>query len=63
MYTEPFGQLDVSAQYNWNDKLTLTLEGINLTDSINRLHGRLKTEVNYVTQTGPRYMFGFRYKF
>jgi TonB-dependent receptor len=63
VYTEPFGQLDINASYKWNDKLTLTLEGINLTDSINRLHGRLKSEVLYVTQTGPRYMFGLRYKF
>ena len=30
---------------------------------IQRLHGRTKTEVLFVTQTGSRYMIGARYKF
>ena len=38
-------------------------EAINLTDEIQRLHGRTQNEVLFVTQTGPRYMIGARYKF
>ena len=38
-------------------------EAINLTDEIQRLHGRTTQEVLFVTQTGPRYMIGARYKF
>ncbi|HEY1147611.1 MAG TPA: TonB-dependent receptor, partial [Pseudoduganella sp.] len=62
-YTEPYGQLDLSVSYNFNDKLSFQFEAINLTDEIQRTHGRAKSEVLYVTQSGPRYMIGARYKF
>ncbi|MES2581561.1 MAG: TonB-dependent receptor [Pseudomonadota bacterium] len=62
-YTEAYGQLDVNVGYKWNRHLTLQAEAINLNDAIQRLHGRSNTQVNYVTQTGPRYMVGLRYKF
>jgi TonB-dependent receptor len=62
-YTEAYGQIDVSAGYNYNDKLSFQLEAINLTNSIQRVHGRTSTQVLYVTQSGPRYMVGARYKF
>jgi len=63
VYTEAYGQVDLSAGYNWNDKLSFQFEAINLNDGVQRLHGRTKEQVVYVTQTGPRYMFGARYKF
>ncbi len=63
LYTEAYGQLDLNVGYKWNKNLTLQAEAINLNDGIQRLHGRTTTEVNYVTQTGPRYMVGARYKF
>ena len=62
-YTEEFGQFDLSIGYQVNDQLSLQFEGINLTDETNRVHGRHVNEVLYLTQTGPRYMFGMRYKF
>jgi TonB-dependent receptor len=62
-YTEPFGQVDLSIGYAYNDKLSFQFEAINLTDSIQRIHGRTKEEVLFVTQSGPRYMLGARYKF
>ena len=62
-YTEAYGQIDVSAGYNWSDKLSFQAEVINLNDGIQRVHGRAKEQALYVTQTGPRYMFGMRYKF
>ncbi len=63
VYTEAYGQLDVNLGYQWNENLTFQAEVINLTDEIQRLHGRTKNQVLFVTQTGPRYMIGFRYKF
>ena len=63
VYTEPYGQLDLNAGYQWNENLSFQAEVINLTDEIQRLHGRTEQEVLFVTQTGPRYMIGARYKF
>ncbi len=63
VYTEAYGQLDVNVSYKWNEQLTLHAEVINATDGIQRLHGRAKEQVLYVSQTGPRYMLGARYKF
>jgi TonB-dependent receptor len=63
VYTEPYGQLDLNVSYEWTDNLTVSAEAINLTDEIIRLHGRTKQEVLFVTQTGPRFMIGARYKF
>jgi TonB-dependent receptor len=63
VYTEPYGQLDLNVSYAWTDNLTFMAEAINLTDEIQRLHGRTDSEVEFVTQTGPRYMLGARYKF
>jgi TonB-dependent receptor len=63
VYTEEYGQLDLNLGFAWTDNLTLQVEAINLTDEIQRLHGRTSQEVLFVTQTGPRYMVGARYKF
>jgi TonB-dependent receptor len=63
VYTEPYGQLDMNIAYAFTDNLTVQAEAINLTNEIQRLHGRTKEEVLFVTQTGPRYMIGARYKF
>jgi TonB-dependent receptor len=62
-YVEAYGQLDLSVGYAINDKLSLQFEAINLTDEIQRVHGRTKSQALFVTQSGPRFMFGARYKF
>ena len=62
-YTEAYGQLDISIGYNVSDKLSVQFEAINVTDEIQRIHGRTKNQLLYVTQYGPRYMLGARYKF
>jgi outer membrane receptor protein involved in Fe transport len=49
--------------YQWGENLTLQAEAINLTDEIQRIHGRTDNAAVFVTQTGPRYMIGARYKF
>ena len=63
VYTEAYGQLDLNVSYKVNDSLSLQVEAINLTDETQRMHGRNEHQVLFVTQTGPRYMFGARYKF
>ncbi len=62
-YTEAYGQVDINVGYNVTPNLSLQAEVINATDGTQRIHGRTKEQVYYVTQTGPRYMIGARYKF
>jgi TonB-dependent receptor len=62
-YTEEYGQIDISASYDFNDAFTIQAEVINLTDEIQRVHGRHENQLLFATQTGPRYMIGARYKF
>jgi TonB-dependent receptor len=63
VYTEPYGQLDLVASYSPTENLSFQIEAINLTDEIQRLHGRNDNQALYVTQAGPRYMIGARYNF
>jgi TonB-dependent receptor len=62
-YTEAYGQLDLSVGYTINSKWSVQFEAINLTDETSRVHGRNEHQALYVTQAGPRYMLGARYKF
>jgi len=62
-YVESYGQVDLSVGYNYNEKLSFQLEAINLTNEIQRVHSRTKQQLESVTQNGPRYMIGARYKF
>ena len=52
VYTEPYGQLDINASFDATDNLTFQVEAINLTDEIQRLHGRNDNQALFVTQTG-----------
>ena len=63
VYTDEYYQWDMNVNYIVNDNLTVFAEGINLTDEIQRLHGRADSQSVFVTQTGPRYMIGARYAF
>lgn len=63
VYTESYGQLDANIGYDFNDHLTVFVEGINLTDEISRTYGRHELMTRNIQQTGPRYNIGLRYKF
>ena len=63
VFTEPYGQLDMTLGYKWNKNLSFQADFINLNDGVVRQHARSKSEVVSVTQTGRRYLFGVRYKF
>jgi len=62
-YTEAYGQWDLNVSYQAMDNLALFAEGINVTDEIQRVHGRTENEVLFATQAGPRYLIGARYSF
>ena len=63
VYTEPYGQVDMTLGYNVNEHLSFQLDAINLNDGVLRQHSRTKEELESITQTGRRYMIGARYKF
>ena len=62
-YTAAYGQLDLNISYAVSEQLSLSLEAINLTDETMRTYARHTNMLRYATQTGPRCMFGVRYKF
>jgi len=61
-YTESHGQLDANITWMINERLSVFVEGINLTDETQRIHSRHRNMLISATQTRPRYMFGLRYK-
>ena len=63
IYVEDYGQLDMSASYTWDDRLTIYAEGINLLEEDQRKHGRHKNMVVATVEGGARYSLGVRYKF
>ncbi len=63
VYTEPYGQFDLSVGYKIGANLTLQADFINLNDGVVRQHGRTKEQLVSVIQTGPRYLLGARYRF
>ncbi len=63
VYTEPYGQVDMTLGYSVNEHLSFSLDAINLSDGVIRQHERTKNEVASITQTGRLFMLGARYKF
>ncbi|XHS78813.1 TonB-dependent receptor [Burkholderiaceae bacterium UC74_6] len=63
VYTEPYGQIDMSISYKLGKSLTLQADLLNLNDGYIRQHGRSKNEVLANIQTGRRYLVGARYAF
>ena len=63
VYTEPYGQIDLTLGYNIDKHLSLQFDAINLNDGVIRQHSRTKEALESIVQTGPRYMVGARYKF
>jgi iron complex outermembrane recepter protein len=56
--------VDASMSYKWNDKLELTLEGVNLTNQANdQFISRARNSSVAYTVTGREVLAGFRYKF
>jgi TonB-dependent receptor len=62
-YVEAYGQWDGNVSYNVNDNLTISLEGINMTDEYTRSYVRVPGATGYLTTLGARWMLGARYNF
>jgi TonB-dependent receptor len=61
--TERFGQWDVSASYDYNEYLTIFVEGINVTGEELKQTGRFKNQLFSLEDNGSRYAIGIRAKF
>jgi TonB-dependent receptor len=61
-YGQSYGQVDASFSYDINDQIGLTLEGLNLRNSVVRTQNDAGYGRGY-ENIGPRYTFGVRAKF
>jgi TonB-dependent receptor len=61
--TQDYGQIDVSASYEFSDNLSVFMDGINVTNEGYRLYGRTERQTLRSGQTGARYNLGVRYTF
>ncbi len=62
-YVEEYSQIDLSVAYEFNENLTFTAEGINVTGENYRTHGRSEAQLLSLEDLGARYQLGFRYTF
>ncbi len=62
-YHREFGQLDMSVNYDVTDNLTVSLDGVNLTNETEQGYGRYEEQFLFARQYGPRYVVGARYSF
>ncbi len=63
LFVEEYYQLDMNISYEINDKLSFFIEGINLTEEDQRIHGRSSYQVREYAVGHARYNFGARYAF
>ncbi|OUU18711.1 MAG: hypothetical protein CBB97_17045 [Candidatus Endolissoclinum sp. TMED37] len=66
--TEPtifdeYGQLDISASYDYSDSITILFEGVNITSEDLRARGRYANHMSNVATGSARYAVGVRAKF
>ena len=62
-YVEAYGQLDVNASYEFDNGISLFVEGINVTGEDRRGHRRHQNNVYFMNQGEPRFAFGARKTF
>jgi iron complex outermembrane recepter protein len=62
-YTKAYGQFDLSASYNLTSNITLTFDGINITDEATQWRGRYSNHFELAETSGPRYSLGVRASF
>lgn len=62
-YTDEYDQLDLNANYWFNDNIQVFLDVLNLTNETAYVHGRNDLQPLFATQQGTRYNIGMRYKF
>ena len=62
-HTGSYGQLDFSASYDVTENLSISLEGINLTNERLLQYADIRERVTNIQYTGSRYFIGARYTF
>lgn len=60
VYTEAYGQLDMSASYDINRHFGVFFDGINLTAASQKQHGRYSEQFYAASEGFARYQVGFR---
>ena len=63
LFVEEYYQLDMNMSYEVSDNLSVFLEGINLTQEHQRIHGRSSYQLREFAVGHARYNFGMRYEF
>ena len=63
LFVEEYYQLDMNMSYEVNRNLSVFLEGINLTQEHQRIHGRSSYQLREFAVGHARYNFGLRYEF
>ena len=63
LFVEEYYQLDMNMSYEVNSNLSVFLEGINLTQEHQRIHGRSSYQLREFAVGHARYNFGLRYEF
>ena len=62
-YVESYGQIDVSASWEFREGMTAFFEGINITSADRRGHVRSDNSANFSAPGYSRYSLGLRYSF
>ncbi|WNC71732.1 TonB-dependent receptor [Thalassotalea psychrophila] len=62
-FAKEFGQLDMSINYDINERFTVFFDGLNLNDETEQSFGRYEEQFLSARQYGPRYTLGARYSF
>ena len=63
LYTESYGQWDISASYDINENFTVFMEGVNVTGEETRRHGRFSSQFVRLEDNGSRWSVGVRANF
>ncbi len=63
VFVAPYGQLDLSMNFDLTPRFSLGFEAINLTEEGVRTYGRDKSNVWYLAEGSARYLVGARYRF
>ena len=63
LFYEEFEQLDMNISWNATDALTVSLDGINLTEQGTRGFGRTRNMITFINEADARWMLSARYLF
>ncbi len=63
LFVAPFGTLDFNISYDLNDKMALSIEGVNLTSEPLVQYGRDRNALVFAQELKPRFLLGARYRF